>query len=247
MVSLEPVKYYDGHESVYQKIEQTGKTSWAERTGGEGMACDDQTMRLLLDEVFTKITFAGPTPYALDLGCGTGPFSAYLVERGFRTYGIDVSATAIKIAQRLAAEKGQTESQFAVADIVNYPNPEPAFDLIVDARCLHCLVFDEDRAKALVNIRQLLKPDGYFVIGTKTTGAEEANDKIFTDETGILWVKTATKIFTESKQIDGAWYMPQRRVLPPDALTRELANAGFAVTWSKSDGGLFSAISRRMD
>lgn len=241
------MKYYDGHENVYQKIDQAGKTSWAERTGGEGIAYEDQTMRLLLDKVFTQIAIPGPSPYAMDLGCGTGPFSAYLADRGFRTYGVDVSATAVKIAQRLAKEKGQTQSEFAVADIVNYPNPVPTFDLIIDARCLHCIVFDEDRAKAFANIRRLLKPAGIFVIGTKSTGAEESSDKFFTDDQGIMWFKTGAKIFDQSKQIGDAWYMPQRRVLSPEALTNELAAAGLKVIWSESQRGLFSAICRLSD
>jgi len=226
------MKYYEGHESVYQKLEAAGKSHWGDRTGGEGAESEGTNLRRLLD----KITGTG---YALDLGCGSGPASAILAKRGWRTLGLDVSATAVKLARRHALPG----SEFAVGDIVNYPSPTPTFDLIVDAACLHCLVFDSDRAKALANIRQLLKPGGTFAVCTKTTGAKDKAENFFTDDTGILWMYTGTNMFEDSKQVDGKWYMPQRRILSPDALRRELTAAGFSIMWSGSmEPGNFSAI-----
>jgi len=237
------MKYYEGHESVYQKLERAGKFAWGDRVGGDGADSEGRNLRLLLDHVFEQVTFAGPSRYALDLGCGSGPVSAILAKRGWRTLGLDVSATAVKLAQRRAAEQGFTDAEFAVGDIINYPNPTSQFDLIVDACCLHCLVFDADRSKALANIRQLLKPGGVFAVCTKTTGAKDKAENFFTDETGILWMYTGTNLFEDSKQVNGKWYMPQRRILSPETLRRELTAAGFTVTWNASmEHGNFSAI-----
>ncbi len=146
------MKYYEGHESVYRKIEKEGKSSWGEGQSVNGLDFEESKKIDLLNELFSRYSLPASS-YAMDLGCGTGPVSHYLSQKGFRTYGIDVSPTAIEIAQKLAAERGLDNVTFEVKDIVNYPNPKPTFDLVVDASCLHCIVFDEDRHKVLSNIK----------------------------------------------------------------------------------------------
>ncbi|MCX5659133.1 MAG: class I SAM-dependent methyltransferase [Planctomycetota bacterium] len=241
------MKYYQGHEQVYQRLEQAGKTQWADRAGGQGVEVECGNLRRSLEELFAHVAFAGPDLDALDLGCGTGPISHELAKRGFATLGLDVSAIAVKIAQRLAAEAGLARAAFATGDIVDYPDRSRRFDLVVDAACLHCIVFDGDRAAALANIRGLLKPEGRFLVNTKTSlGMPDPGPNFVLDETGILWVRTPRRICEQSKEIDGGWLMPQRRALSPDALRAELAAAGFAVDTSWTTGsGLFGAICRR--
>lgn len=53
----------------------------------------------------------------LELGAGTGSDAIWLSKKGFKVTAIDVSATAVKIARRKAAD-ANTRIEFIVADIL---------------------------------------------------------------------------------------------------------------------------------
>ena len=54
---------------------------------------------------------------AIDLGCGAGNYAIYLASAGFDVTGLDISPTAIRIAEENAKEKGQ-KCNFLVADVL---------------------------------------------------------------------------------------------------------------------------------
>src|SRR5262249_49810721 len=145
------VKYYDGHENTYRRLEAAGETCWDRR------AFDAFYMRPFLDDALARI---GPPPVgarALELGCGTGPISCHMAARGYDVVGVDVSATAVRMAQQFAAERGlAARTRFHVGDVLALA-VDGAFDVIVDGHCLHCLVYDADRARLLAHVRRLLK------------------------------------------------------------------------------------------
>jgi SAM-dependent methyltransferase len=239
------MKYYQGHEQVYQKLQHAGKSHWGERVGGQGVDIETAGVRRLIDEVFARLQFTSADLDALDLGCGSGVVSHLLASRGFRTLGIDVSPTAIAIAQKLALDSGLSRACFATADIVNYTDRLRLFDLIIDACCLHCIVFDDDRAATLRNVRELLKPHGIFAVNTKTKlGMTDPGSQFVLDDDDILWVRTPRQICENSVKQGDAWLMPQRRAFSPERLLDELAHAGFTVDWHHADSGVFAAICR---
>lgn len=247
-------KYYHGHESVYKRLKKENKTSWNEREESTNKSFDSPELLDLLGMVLKDIDLTEKTPLkALDLGCGTGHVSHFLADAGFYTHGIDVSPTAIEMAKKIAEENNLGNSTFEVGDIVELQNPDQCYDLIVDAHCLHCIVFDDDRRKALSNINALLKPGGLFVVQTMTFMPEMIADLgIFHnrkfDEDFILWHKTGKELYGSSKEFDGEWYMPQRRIFPKDVVREELSAAKFSIKWGRlnidieNKGSTFSAL-----
>jgi ubiquinone/menaquinone biosynthesis C-methylase UbiE len=64
----------------------------------------------------------------VDLGCGTGYFSAWLARRGARPVGIDVTPAQLETARRLQAETG-ISFPLIEASAESVPLPDASFDL----------------------------------------------------------------------------------------------------------------------
>lgn len=107
--------------------------------------------------------------YALDLGCGDGRNSMYLIDNGFKqVLGIDISTEGIDIARRAQLENRPKYSGITyVADDVStaLEGVKESFDLIIDMTVLHSLTKDS-REKTVKHIKRLLNKDGYYLIFT---------------------------------------------------------------------------------
>lgn len=98
----------------------------------------------------------------IDLGCGTGNHSIYLAGRGFDVTGVDISATAIKIAEQNAREKS-VSCNFVVADVLgDLKEVTGTFDFAYDWELLHH-IFPEDRKKYLKNVCAKLKTGSRYL------------------------------------------------------------------------------------
>lgn len=98
----------------------------------------------------------------VDLGCGTGNYAIYLAGQGFDVTGIDVSPTAITIAQKRAEEKG-VHCTFLVADVLgNLEELSGSFAFAYDWELLHHL-FPEQRITYVRNVHRLLAPNGKYL------------------------------------------------------------------------------------
>jgi cyclopropane fatty-acyl-phospholipid synthase-like methyltransferase len=96
---------------------------------------------------------------ALDMGCGAGNQAIYLAGRGFEMTGIDISTTAITLAQNKATQVG-VECLFLAADVLGDLDEIPGtFDFIFDWQLLHH-IFPEDRTKYAENVDRLLRSGG---------------------------------------------------------------------------------------
>ncbi len=100
----------------------------------------------------------------LDVGCGTGT-QALLVKRArpdAEVVGIDGDARALARAQRKIAGAGLTirlDEGLATA----LPYPDARFERVLSSLVLHHLV-DDDKRRALAEIRRVLTPGGAFLL-----------------------------------------------------------------------------------
>jgi SAM-dependent methyltransferase len=98
---------------------------------------------------------------ALDIGCGSGTYSIYMAERGYRVTAIDFMPQAIAMLQtRIAGSDLAIEA--IQADVGKWAADHP-FDIVLDIGCLHTpgtIDFDAYKAQLL----NWLAPDGDFIL-----------------------------------------------------------------------------------
>jgi len=98
----------------------------------------------------------------VEFGCGLGNYSRYLSSRGFDITGVDISPTAIGIAQENAKKKGVSCS-FIVADILgDLKEVEGPFEFSFDWEVLHH-IFPDQRKKYVENVYGKLNPRGSYL------------------------------------------------------------------------------------
>lgn len=99
---------------------------------------------------------------ALDLGCGEGADAVWLAERGWRVTGVDISATALSVAEAAAAEAGVTDRvEWVRTDLADW-RPEGEFDLVT-ASFLHSPV-ELDRERILRRAAAAVAPGGTLLV-----------------------------------------------------------------------------------
>jgi SAM-dependent methyltransferase len=93
----------------------------------------------------------------LDAGCGSGPLSAALRDRGAVVTGIDASAGMLALARRRLG----ADADLHVADLSDrLPFADGAFDDVVASLVLHYL---EDWGPTLAELRRVLRPGGRLI------------------------------------------------------------------------------------
>ena len=110
--------------------------------------CKRADLLSLLRERYTSI---------LDVGCGTGPLTRLLAQRG-PVLGVDASAVAIEHARK----GGGTGVSYEAADLTNAELSGP-YDLIVASEVLYYLVPDQ-RDSVIGNLTRALTKGGQFVV-----------------------------------------------------------------------------------
>lgn len=94
----------------------------------------------------------------LDIGCGVGSSTWYLVREGFSVAAMDRSLVAIeRLRQRI--EKEKLEALLICSDVTKLTFKPEYFDCIVDVSCL-CYVQEEHIKQVMNNIYKVLKPGG---------------------------------------------------------------------------------------
>ncbi|MFB9834458.1 class I SAM-dependent methyltransferase [Actinoallomurus acaciae] len=93
----------------------------------------------------------------LDAGCGSGPLSAALRDRGAVVTGIDASAGMLALARRRLGD----DAALHVADLRDpLPFDDGTFDDVVASLVLHYL---EDWGPTLAELRRVLRPGGRLI------------------------------------------------------------------------------------
>jgi len=97
----------------------------------------------------------------LDVGCGTGPLSAWLASHGAEVIGFDVSTSMVGLAKARAIEG----ASFRVADLAEPLDflDDDSFDVAVASLVIHYL---RDWVAPLRELRRALRHDGLLLIST---------------------------------------------------------------------------------
>jgi SAM-dependent methyltransferase len=94
-----------------------------------------------------------PGQYVLELGCGTGEYTALLAGSGATVAALDLSTELIEVARQRCLPLGV---QFLRGDAERLPFPDGRFDAVVGNAVLHHLRLEA----ALREIRRVLRPGG---------------------------------------------------------------------------------------
>ncbi len=96
---------------------------------------------------------------ALDVGCGTGIYTAWLAAAGLDVTGIDIDA-----ARLTAARRKLPAVEFLEADATALPFADAEFDLVL-AVTLLCFLDEHRRQAAVAELVRVTRPGGRIVIG----------------------------------------------------------------------------------
>ncbi|HEX4223917.1 MAG TPA: class I SAM-dependent methyltransferase [Pseudonocardiaceae bacterium] len=137
-------------EPVTESDSATGYRLWSvnyDEPGNQLIAMEQPAVWALLD--------AGKPGDALDAACGTGRHTRHLVELGHRVTGVDLTPEMLVIA-----EKSVPQADFRVADLLDLPFDDAAFDLVV---CGLALAHLPDLTAAVAELGRVLRPGGRLI------------------------------------------------------------------------------------
>ena len=218
-------KPYESHEDEYRRMEAVGTKSWFQRNRPWAVDPHDQHF---LEDVFAQ-PWAPKNGHAMELGCGTGPLTRWLAKSVLKTTGVDVSKTAIRMARK---QSKSLTIDYRVADICTKDvRSFGKFDLCVDGRCFHGITSPKDRRAVLENVRDLLKPNGIFILMSMCAPIERSSlARQYPDQKilrNVIYnpVKRAGA-FSGAKKINGQQYLPMRFLGHWKFLLSELQKSG---------------------
>ena len=93
----------------------------------------------------------------LEIGCGTGNYTKILLERGYEVTAIDISGEMLEIAREKCSTK------FLVGDIRTIKIDDKFDCCLAMFAVMGYITKNRDIIKALINIREHLKPNGIFI------------------------------------------------------------------------------------
>lgn len=149
---------YVGHDKVYKKRLAEGARGWD--VSDVGYEVHQAKLQKVLN-----MGFAPSSGKLLELGCGAGNIGLWFASFGYTVSGIDISETAVALAQQRAEDSG-ADAVFSVGSVLELSDYADAFfDFVYDSHLLHCII-GEDRQELFKNVIRVLKPGGYFLVDT---------------------------------------------------------------------------------
>ena len=98
-----------------------------------------------------------PDNSMLELGCGSGHWTQFFVEKGFKVTGVDMSQAMLNIARQK-----KIGAQLLLANCENLPFADYSYSFIATITMLE---FVDDIDKVIKEIYRVLKKGGYLIIG----------------------------------------------------------------------------------
>ncbi len=109
----------------------------------------------------------------LDVGCGGGTDAIFMAQCGFRVTGVDISAAALRIAEK-RAEEALVEVDWRRGNVLELPIDDESIDFVTDRGLFH-LIEDHDRPKYASELFRVLKNRGRALI--RGASRESAQDR----------------------------------------------------------------------
>lgn len=141
--------------------------------------------------------------FILDLGCGTGHFAKYCIDKGAsKVIGVDISKNMIHRARK---DNEHKKIEYFCMPIEELELPNQKFDLIISSLAVHYI---ENYSKLITKIRSLLKQDGELIFSTEhpiVTARKESGNWVRDDEGNRLhW---ALDNYQEEGKREHDWYV----------------------------------------
>ncbi|MFI9550234.1 class I SAM-dependent methyltransferase [Nonomuraea endophytica] len=156
----------------------------------------------------------------LDAGCGSGPLSLALRDRGAIVTGIDVSAGMLELARRRLG----VHADLRVADLDSpRPFPDGAFDDVIASLVLHYL---EDWGPTLAELRRVLRPGGRLFVSVEHPFAITLMRRLAGDKTNYFEIRNRTEEWTMCGQSAQMSFWDR----PLHAMTDAFTAAGFRIS-----------------
>lgn len=149
---------------------------------------------LATDNLFAQLSPTHATR-VLDVGCGIGGTSRYIVDRYDSTVtGVDLTPEFVETAAALSDLVGHSEkTSFHLGSALEIPVPDAGFDLAV---MLHVGMNIEDKAGLFAEVSRALATDGTFAL-FDVMGGETADPLAFP----LPWSTVAETSFVDAPQV----------------------------------------------
>ena len=154
-------KYYEAYDTRYRQVHKKGLT-WA---------VDNNTE--LIEKVIYKYHLKNEK--MLEIGCGEGRDSKYLLNNNYNLLATDVSKEAISYCKSVDLVHKEC---YKVLDVLSNNSLNEKFGFIYSVACLHMLVLDEDRNNFYQYIYNHLEEGGYCLILTMGDGVKQYESDI---------------------------------------------------------------------
>ena len=153
-MSYQPREFWDQRLAEQFDLRGTGQTGLSL---AYNRACY-ALRRLVLDRALREAGCDPRGKRVLDVGCGTGFFTAYYLGRGAEVTGIDIAPTSI---ERLRAR--HPEARFVLGDVADAPLPG-RYDVVNAFDVLYHITDDARWERALAHLADAVAPGGLLLL-----------------------------------------------------------------------------------
>ncbi|MFY9484485.1 MAG: class I SAM-dependent methyltransferase [Patescibacteria group bacterium] len=168
MLEREPIP-----EEELAKAEQQSREGW-DRKYQEGYHAEMKNVASLIRRFFEEHhDEIKPGDKVLEIGCGNGRNLTYMAEQGLNTFGIDISATALKEAKQILKDKN-LDAHLSEASFYKLPFADQSFKAIISNASLHSIPW-EGAKKAFSEINRVLQDNGLFFMRVPATRIKSEN------------------------------------------------------------------------
>ena len=154
------MKYYEAYDKRYKQVHEKGLI-WSTNNNTK-----------IVEEVITKYHLEKTK--MLEIGCGEGRDTRYLLKKDYHVLGTDISKEAIDYCRK---EDSIHKDNYQVLDVINQ-KAKDKYGFIYSVACLHMFVLDEDREKFYQFIYHSLEDNGYALILSMGDGIKESSSDI---------------------------------------------------------------------